>query len=43
MDKIGEVDKATITTLVEDYAGYETPFWAQHGISFLAEMVSEYD
>lgn len=40
MSKIGEADKATITTLVEDYAGYETPFWAQHGISFLIEVTS---
>lgn len=26
-----------IYTLVEDYAGYETSFWGQHGISFLIE------
>lgn len=38
--KIDEADKVTITTLVEDYAGYETPFWAQHGISFLIEVTS---
>jgi len=40
MAKIEEVDKAKITTLVEDYAGYESSFWAQHGVSFLIEVVS---
>ena len=27
----------TIYTLVEDYSGYESPFLAQHGVSFLIE------
>lgn len=40
MAKIEEVDKAKITTLVEDYAGYESSFWAQHGVSFLIEVAS---
>jgi len=40
MSKIGEVDKAKITTLVEDYSGYESSFWAQHGVSFLIEVTS---
>lgn len=40
MTRVREVDKAKITTLVEDYAGYESSFWAQHGISFLIEVTS---
>jgi len=40
MAKVGEVDKAKITTLLEDYAGYESSFWAQHGVSFLIEVTS---
>lgn len=37
-NKIGQVDKVVITTLLEDYAGYGTWFWAQDGISFLIEV-----
>ena len=32
---IGKVDTLTIYTLLDDYAGYETTFYGQHGISFL--------
>ncbi len=37
---IGKVDRVEITTLIEDYAGYETPFLAQHGISILLDAKS---
>ncbi|RLF27072.1 MAG: MBL fold metallo-hydrolase [Thermoplasmata archaeon] len=33
--------KAKIYTLLEDYAGYETSFYAQHGLSLLIEVESE--
>ena len=33
-----KVDELKIYTLAEDYAGYNSPFWAQHGISFLVEV-----
>ncbi len=33
-----EVDMIRIYVLAEDYAGYNSPFWAQHGISFLIEV-----
>jgi len=35
------VDALTIYTLLEDYAGYETTFYGQHGISFLIDVTSE--
>jgi len=35
---IGFVDSLKIYTLAEDYAGYNSPFLAQHGISFLIEV-----
>ena len=38
MAKIGEIDKLVVTTLLEDYAGYNTSFWAQHGVSFLIDV-----
>jgi len=38
--EIGKVDKLMIYVLAEDYAGYNSPFWAQHGISFLIEIKS---
>ncbi|MEA1964365.1 MAG: MBL fold metallo-hydrolase, partial [Candidatus Aerophobetes bacterium] len=41
MNKICEIGKAEsvkIYTLLEDYAGYETSFYAQHGISFLIDV-----
>jgi len=37
---IGTVDRLTIYTVVEDYAGYETPFYGQHGISFLIDAAA---
>lgn len=37
MARTGEVDKLVITVLVEDYAGYDTEFWGQHGIALLVE------
>jgi len=33
-----EVDRLVVTTLVEDYAGYATSFWAQHGVSLLIDV-----
>jgi len=33
-----KVDELKVYTLAEDYAGYNSPFWAQHGISFLVEV-----
>lgn len=38
MMNIGEADKLRIYTLAEDYAGYNSPFLAQHGVSFLIEV-----
>ncbi|WP_287197431.1 MULTISPECIES: MBL fold metallo-hydrolase [Thermococcus] len=38
MVNIGEADKLRIYTLAEDYAGYNSPFLAQHGVSFLIEV-----
>ena len=35
---LGKVDKLKVYTLAEDYAGYNSPFWAQHGVSFLIEV-----
>ncbi len=37
---IGKVKKLGIYVLAEDYAGYNSPFLAQHGISFLIETDS---
>ncbi|MCF8011431.1 MAG: MBL fold metallo-hydrolase [Clostridiales bacterium] len=37
MLKVDEVTSAKISVLVEDHAGYETPFLAQHGISLHLE------
>lgn len=37
---IGQVDSLQITVLVDDYAGYETSFLAQHGISILLDVKS---
>jgi len=39
-ETIGKVDTVTIYTLLEDYAGYETTFYGQHGISFLIEVAN---
>ena len=38
MLEIGAVDRMEIVTLVEDYAGYDTHFLAQHGVSFLLDV-----
>lgn len=38
--EIGEIDELEIYILAEDYAGYNSQFWAQHGISFLIEAKS---
>lgn len=38
---IGNVDKLKVYILAEDYAGYNSPFWAQHGVSFLVEVEFE--
>ena len=35
-----EVEYINITTLMDDYAGYETSFYAQHGISLLIDIYS---
>jgi 7,8-dihydropterin-6-yl-methyl-4-(beta-D-ribofuranosyl)aminobenzene 5'-phosphate synthase len=40
MLKVGQVDSLQIAVLVDDYAGYETHFLAQHGISILLEAKS---
>ncbi len=34
----GEVESVKIYTLLDDYAGYESQFWATHGVSFLIEV-----
>lgn len=39
--EIGKVENVTIYTLLEDYAGYNTTFYAQHGISFLIDAKTE--
>jgi len=39
--EIGEIESVTIYTLLEDYAGYNTSFYAQHGISFLIDAKTE--
>ncbi|NMA92439.1 MAG: MBL fold metallo-hydrolase [Firmicutes bacterium] len=36
----GQVDAVRVITLLDDYAGYETSFYAQHGIAFLIEVSS---
>lgn len=36
----GELDSARIITVLDDYAGYETSFLAQHGIAILLEASS---
>ena len=35
---IGKIDELKIYTLAEDYSGYSSPFWAQHGICFLVRV-----
>ncbi len=38
IDKWGGVESLKIYTLLDDYAGYESQFWATHGVSFLLEV-----
>ena len=38
---IGKTKKLDVYTLLEDYAGYDTTFYAQHGISFLIDATSD--
>lgn len=38
---IGKADRVSIYTIIEDHAGYDAPFYAQHGICFLLEIVSK--
>ena len=35
----GELDSARVITVLDDYAGYETSFLAQHGIAILLEAL----
>ena len=35
----GTVDRLRIYTLSEDYTGYDSPFWASFGISFLLHVI----
>ena len=37
LNSIGEIDKLKVYVVAEDYAGYESPLLAQHGISILLE------
>jgi 7,8-dihydropterin-6-yl-methyl-4-(beta-D-ribofuranosyl)aminobenzene 5'-phosphate synthase len=37
---IGTVDSAKLYVLAEDYAGYNSPYQAQHGVSFLIDAKS---
>lgn len=38
---IGKISKLDVYTLLEDYAGYDTSFYAQHGVSFLIDATSD--
>lgn len=40
LKNIGEVEKLRIITLLDDNAGHESPFWAQHGISLLLDVAA---
>jgi len=39
--KVGNIDSVKIYTLLDDYAGYETSFLAQHGNSFLIDVEAD--
>ena len=39
MEQTGRLDKLRITVLAEDSVPYETPYLAQHGVSFLVEGI----
>ncbi|NJF24273.1 MBL fold metallo-hydrolase [Thermococcus sp. Bubb.Bath] len=38
--EVEKVDNARVYVLADDYAGYNSPFWAQHGVSFLIDARS---
>ncbi|ASJ02827.1 MBL fold metallo-hydrolase [Thermococcus profundus] len=37
---VGTAEDVRIYVLADDYAGYNSPFWAQHGVSFLIDAQS---
>ena len=39
-NNIDKVESITVYTLLDDYAGYETSFYGQHGIAFLLEVIA---
>ena len=39
--KIGKADRVKVYVLADDYAGYNSVFWSQHGVSFLVEVEFE--
>ena len=39
-NNFGKADDLTIYTILDDYAGYETTFYGQHGISFLIDVAA---
>jgi len=41
MINVGKADELKIYTLVDDYAGYNSPFWAGHGLSLLLDVVHD--
>ncbi|NMB41824.1 MAG: MBL fold metallo-hydrolase [Firmicutes bacterium] len=41
LKSVGQVDSVRVVTLLDDYAGYETSFYAQHGIALLAEVSAQ--
>lgn len=41
LNNIGEVDGLKITVLMDDYAGFDNPYLAQHGLSFFIEVKGE--
>lgn len=36
--KPGTVEELKITVLADDYAGQNSPFWAQHGAAYLIDV-----
>lgn len=41
METMGKADSLRVTVLIEDHAGYNTPFLAQHGISLLVDVQTD--
>ena len=41
MSVSGYLDKLEVTVLAEDSVLYESPFWGQHGVSFLLEAYKD--